>query len=78
MFSLGDENEFKGWTLGDTWNGFECPYFEEAEAERICDTYNGARVDGPNGSIAYVFNEENDEEHYQVLQINTTDGPKKV
>lgn len=26
---------FEGYSAGDTWNGWACPYFEKAEAERV-------------------------------------------
>ena len=27
QFALGDETLFDGYTLGEEWNGFACPYF---------------------------------------------------
>lgn len=32
--TLGDQ-EFDGFTTGETWNGFACPYFRFAEAQRV-------------------------------------------
>src|SRR5262245_374154 len=31
----GTEGRFEGYTEGDTWNGWECPYFEFSEAQRV-------------------------------------------
>ncbi len=41
VFSLeGITGSFKGYTNGETWNGFECPYFELAVALFIMKAYN--------------------------------------
>ncbi len=29
------DTTFDGYTNGDTWNGWACPYFEKSEAERV-------------------------------------------
>lgn len=34
-FSFDGEKYFKGFTLGERWNGFECPYFELETANQI-------------------------------------------
>ena len=30
-------NYFNAFTNGETWNGFECPYFTESEGKKIVD-----------------------------------------
>jgi hypothetical protein len=70
---------FQGYTNGDTWNGWACPYFEKAEAERVLRasevnrylwtyTENGFSVqnqDDPEGYESEVF---------EALKIATEDG----
>jgi hypothetical protein len=37
-FSIeGVETEFQGWTKGQLWNGWEMPYFEFGEAQRVIE-----------------------------------------
>jgi hypothetical protein len=34
------ETTFKGFTKGNTWNGWACPYFEKVLAEQIAEHYS--------------------------------------
>lgn len=34
------DTTFPGYTKGDTWNGWACPYFEREVAEKIADHYS--------------------------------------
>ena len=35
-FSLCDRKTYKGFSYGETWNGFACPFFIKDVAEEIC------------------------------------------
>ena len=37
---------FEGWTAGQRWNGWECPYFEFDTAIRMVDAWNNAAFSG--------------------------------
>ena len=52
IFTIDDEKVYHGITFGDTWNGFECPWFDQGVADQICEDlstdecklyYNAAR-----------------------------------
>jgi hypothetical protein len=43
---LGD-NQFEGYTRGEDWNGFACPYFTFEQAQQLADTWR------ESGSNAY-------------------------
>lgn len=34
-FEVNGSKRFRGWTFGGEWNGYERPYFEKSEADRI-------------------------------------------
>jgi hypothetical protein len=40
--SLGYET-FKGFTKGENWNGWDCPYFTFEQAQKVLKTYNELR-----------------------------------
>ncbi len=74
FFSIDGETKYAGYTFGDDWNGFECPYFEKEAADKMSMDMMG-RAEGDT----YVFEQEDDEP----LTINseiikTVDGDKKV
>ncbi len=74
-----DETSYNGWTFEDYWNGFECPYFEKDEADKIMIDMKG-RFENDK----YIFDdpdyfpdyEEDDAFASQVIE--TVEGPKKV
>ncbi len=71
-FSLDGGNIYKGYTNGGIWNGWECPYFEKEEADKIAKDYNGEFVDD-----TYVFPND-DDDVYESENLETVDGKKKV
>jgi hypothetical protein len=58
---------FEGYSDGSDWNGWACPYFEKAEAERVL------AASEPNGFVwqfdetqdAFVVRNSNDDEEYE-------------
>ncbi|WP_291566906.1 MULTISPECIES: hypothetical protein [unclassified Clostridium] len=34
-FNIDNEKPYLGYTNGETWNGWECPYFTKQEADKI-------------------------------------------
>jgi hypothetical protein len=56
-FDIEGGPSFAGWHRGDNWNGWACPYFEKAEADRVlAEMGNGwevAKFDAEKD--AYVF-----------------------
>lgn len=70
----GFEEPIKGWTFGEDWNGFECPYFEEDQAIEISKLVNG-KYDKKDQS--FTFPDESDD-IYRAELILTPDGVKKV
>lgn len=46
LFGLdGWEEQYGGFTAGQHWNGWACPYFEKAVAEKILTEYTAANAD---------------------------------
>lgn len=77
-FSIDGEDAKKGWTFGDSWNGFECPYFEKPEADMIAKEFGGRFENGE-----YLFPLDPDEpngetENFSSQEIDTTEGKKTV
>lgn len=44
---------FEGWTTGQRWNGWECPYFELDTAIRMVDAWNNKAFDGEEYQARY-------------------------
>lgn len=90
LFTLDGEKSFVGFSNGETWNGFSCPYFELEECKKIMDAFNKDNEE-LEVSIKLVYDEENDcfieqdenydEEEYVVYEamfINVDGVNKKV
>lgn len=75
-FTLGDD-EFSGWSGGQLWNGWECPFFETESALAIVAMLNrwypeSARME--SGSIVVELDGERDE--FTSQTIETPEGFK--
>lgn len=70
-----EDQTFPGYTFGDDWNGFEVPYFEKAEADKIMQALKGSYK---NGTYVFDSGDEDDPDEYEVQTIDTVDGPKEV
>lgn len=90
LFTLDGENSFVGFSNGETWNGFSCPYFELEECKKIMEAFNKENEE-LEVSVKLVYNEEEDcfieedenydeEEYliYEALFINVDGENKKV
>lgn len=80
IFSIDGVGEFHGYTFGQTWNGFACPYFELSAALKIAESYP---LVVSYDAIKGVFKLDEGylpEDVYEVSAqiINTVDGPKNV
>ena len=58
-----EDEQFEGYTRGETWNGFACPYFPFESAQHLMNVLSAV------GQVAF-YDEENDqfvcaEEDYQ-------------
>lgn len=49
-----DSKRFEGFTCGEIWNGWACPYFTFEEATKIVDAQNA------NGSYSAYYDEAKD------------------
>ena len=80
ILNLVDESEgFAGWVNGETWNGWECPFFELESAIAIVAMLNRwfpdcARMEG---NIA-VVELEGERDEFAPQSIETPDGIKTV
>jgi hypothetical protein len=39
-FGMGDTPDFDGWTTGETWNGFACPFFTREQGLKVIEFFN--------------------------------------
>jgi hypothetical protein len=67
---------FKGYTKGETWNVFACPYFSFEQAQRIVSAWRGkgwaARYDAETDAFMFEVNAESkssDFEGYSGINI---------
>lgn len=72
---------FEGYTSGETWNGWACPFFEKSEAERILKASEGNRYRwtySPDVDAFTVYSEDADEEVasevFEGVTANLDDG----
>jgi hypothetical protein len=66
---------FKGWTVGEIWNGWECPYFEKEEADKVVKASSGKW--SKDGETCHF--DLNDEDYVVEKEtIQTVEGPKVV
>lgn len=84
-FSIDGALVTKGWTAGDTWNGWECPYFEKDEAEAINKHVSGYYDESTDSYKVNIEGEpttaETPEEMVDTFEsqiIKTPEGDKKV
>lgn len=58
---------FEGYTDGDTWNGWACPYFEKSEAERVLEASQANHYSWSYDSEqdAFIVRSEDDPEEYE-------------
>ncbi len=66
---------FTGFTTGDDWNGFACPYFTFAQAQKLVSAWNEvdsqASYDEEQDAFVFETHDVPDEtETYQPLEIN--------
>jgi hypothetical protein len=67
--TLDGENEYSGFSAGNTWNGFECPLFEKSVAEEILEDGLVLALGGwmYNGKLDAFYTEDEEfigEPHY--------------
>ena len=89
---VGDDTEpYVGWTSGDTWNGWECPYFEKDVADKILVDMNAlsgidwGMYDAESDSYKFAYDgeavagqTEDNIETFEPQFIETPEGKKKV
>lgn len=66
---------FEGYTRGETWNGFECPYFLRENAERIIEVFSSRQTafyDEMADCFVFVSEDNSDEdeaERFSALEV---------
>lgn len=59
-FDSDPDTTFPGYTKGEEWNGWACPYFEREVAERIAKRYVEMHEDGPDEGYEAKYDSERD------------------
>lgn len=90
LFTCGTNLTFEGFSNGETWNGFDCPYFEFEECEKIMNAFNkeneecdvDVKIIYDSTNDCFIEQDENYDEDeyvtYEALFIETSEGSKKV
>jgi hypothetical protein len=73
--TFGDEI-FSGFTSGETWNGWACPYFTHEQAQRVVEVHRAqggkAWYDETQDSFAFEFGED----EVDAFPAETVEGQK--
>ena len=77
-FALAESEEsFEGWTDGRRWNGWEMPYFERSEAERLIRWLGDGRARfNAEGDAFVTLSQDGEEEVWQAQSVVISDGSK--
>lgn len=83
---LIEGKEYTGYSLDETWNGWECPYFMPEEMERIISDFNKGNAPITNiyceSDGNYYMDDIPSETSHELIAcpyfINTEDGVKKL
>lgn len=67
------EREFAGFTKGDDWNGWACPYFSFDEGMKIVEASEPGKGRYDEPSDSFIFRPDDDEETYPAV---VEDGQK--
>lgn len=80
--TLGDKI-FEGYTQGEEWNGWACPYFTFEQAQKVVEAFNEgerfegdkveARYDAEQDAFCFFFESSGESEDFSAL---TVDGRK--
>jgi len=54
------DTSYQGYTAGQTWNGFACPYFELQVAQEVAQAYVEMHAEGPGRPRKVEYDPEND------------------
>lgn len=76
--SLGDVL-LDGFTAGETWNGWECPYFTFQQARKVVDAFNAsqrvngdsveARYDATQDAFCFFFESAGESDDFSAVEI---------
>lgn len=58
VFSMNDEARFIGYTAGQHWNGWACPYFTRDEAQKIVAYVNSTSSNVADYNLRYDASED--------------------
>lgn len=74
VFALDDGKWIRGWTLGQKWNGWGCPYFDAEQLPAALESLGLESVEQlPNGSIAVQLPED---EEPTLIEPREIDGKR--
>lgn len=66
------EKHFNGFTIGESWNGWECPYFSFEEGKRIVSAQNEIFPESAyydTGRDCFIFKINNEIEEYAAEKL---------
>lgn len=82
IVTLDGEHVYEAWIGEDTWNGFQCPYFEKHVAEKMAEDMLELSYDQKTDSFVWEEvtdrNESGNYEEFSACDIETPEGFKKV
>lgn len=79
MFSCGELLQgIVGYTQGQRWNGWECPYFEKDQVNEILESLDGNIKAGWIGNKVFVKESRNEVDEYEPTEITHMGETKTV
>jgi hypothetical protein len=76
-FSIENGEAFRGYDLGDTWNGWRMPAFPFAEAQKVAEACS-INYDAKLDAFIFDYDKDYDPEVYSSKEYQTVDGTKKL
>lgn len=76
--AIGEDVLFDGFTTGDTWNGWACPYFTFEQAQQLMRAYeeNRMRAWYDQDFDAFSFKVGNDDSESDTFSVIEVEGRK--
>lgn len=79
MDSLGEGVTLEGFSSGETWNGWDCPYFTFEQAQKVVEAFNAsqqlegntveARYDAGQDAFCFLFESSGESDDFPAVEI---------
>jgi len=80
-FAIEWAQRFPGYSRGQRWNGWDCPYFVQGVASRVCERhYDGGFFfdDARDAFVCWFADDPKEQDVWSGMDIQTEDGIQHV